>query len=212
VADGIVVSGWLDGTPAMLQLAGRAGARVVGRALGEAWRQLQAVDVAGLGLDDTWANPATLAAAAGRWLETDLVAFDARTAAAAARRIQAIGGLPPLERGSFVHGDLVPANLLLRPHGTALLDLESARIGDPLLDAAWCRWIVRYHHPELAAATWAAFTDAAGLRDDPGLDALLDAYAVARILELVADQERSRAARERWVAQLRAALARNSSR
>jgi aminoglycoside phosphotransferase (APT) family kinase protein len=102
-----------------------------------------------------------------------------------------------------VHGDLVPANLLLRDGANVLLDLEAARIGDPLLDAAWFRWIVAYHHPELVPAAWAAFAGAAGIAtSDATVRALLDAYPVLRILEILAGPGVGPSARGRWLRQL----------
>jgi aminoglycoside phosphotransferase len=52
----------------------------------------------------------------------------------------------------LVHGDFGPNNVLLAADAstvTAVLDWEWAHVGDPIIDLAWCEWIVRMHHPEL---------------------------------------------------------------
>jgi aminoglycoside phosphotransferase (APT) family kinase protein len=209
----VVVSSWIDGTPAMLRLDGFDGAAEVGRGAGLAWRRLAAVDVAGLALDDTWARPVALAAAAKRWLGDVQPELTATTQAAAEHLIAAVASAPAEApgpgRATFVHGDFVPANLLLREGDVALLDLEAVRIGDPLLDAAWFRWIVAYHHPDLAAAAWSAFAGAAGLDHATASQAAgLSAYPVLRILEILGDQELQPLPRRRWLVQLDAAVAR----
>ena len=213
--EGVIVSRWLAGASAMDRLSGPEGAAAVGFAVGEARRRLDAVDIDGLDLDDTWANPAGLADAAAGWLER--IAPDVRSAAIPTirRRIESVASLAPPPRPSFVHGDLVPANLLLRDAegaGDALLDLEAARIGDPSLDAAWFHWIVGYHHPALLPDAWRAFARGAGL----DLHALplverLRAYPVLRILEILAGQGLQADHRRRWLLQLEAATARGDT-
>lgn len=201
-ADGIVVSRWLDGSPAMQLLVDAAGARTVGAALGDAWTRLRAVAIDGLALESRWASPGGVAAAAAGWLAQVDSALDRATVEGSRRAIAVAATLPSPAQPSFVHGDLVPANLLLRDGPAVLLDLESARIGDPLLDAAWFRWIVGYHHPELLPAAWEAFSTAAGLSVDAGAGAAIEAYPVLRILEILATEEPPRDARPRWHEQL----------
>jgi aminoglycoside phosphotransferase (APT) family kinase protein len=208
----VVVSSWIEGTPAMLRLDGPAGAEAVGRAAALAWRRLADVDATGLALDVTWARPEALASAASAWLETVRSETSSTTTAVVERLIETTRPTSPAARASiptaFVHGDLVPANVLLRDTGVALLDLESARMGDPLLDAAWFRWIVAYHHPALAPAAWGGFAVAAGLADLSGSqEARLAAYPVLRILEILATAGLQPLPRRRWLAQLDAATA-----
>lgn len=65
------------------------------------------------------------------------------------RRLQEI---PSETAGAFlVHGDFGPNNLLLTADGSEvvlLADWEWSTFGGPLLDLAWCEWIVRMHHAE----------------------------------------------------------------
>ncbi len=83
------------------------------------------------------------------------------------------------------HGDFGPQNVLvLDGRVSGLLDLEDARLGDPLLDAAWWAWLVRAHTPAAFNATWTRFLGAAGLdRSAEGFDERLLALIVLRLLE-----------------------------
>jgi aminoglycoside phosphotransferase (APT) family kinase protein len=60
-----------------------------------------------------------------------------------------------------VHGDFGPNNVLIDPstwQPTAVLDWEFAGTGEPVLDLAWCEWVVRMHHPADIGALPAFFT------------------------------------------------------
>jgi hypothetical protein len=82
----------------------------------------------------------------------------------------------------------------------------NARLGDPLLDAAWFAWIVRFHHPGAFADAWAGFSIEAGLDDTPPTVAeLLGVLPIVRILELL-DAAAGKPARADWLTQLRASL------
>jgi aminoglycoside phosphotransferase (APT) family kinase protein len=203
---GVIVAAWLDGTPGMVRLGEPDGAWAVGRAAGATWLRLADVKPAGLDLDDLWARPSALAAAAREWLSIAREDLGPAHTLAAARHLDDLGASKPDRAPRLVHGDLVPANLLLREGRPAVvLDLETVRLGDPLFDAAWFSWIVRYHHPTVWPQAWCAFAESAGLSDldDAGQVALV-ALPMARILEIVADPGLERPARDRWLAQLRA--------
>jgi aminoglycoside phosphotransferase (APT) family kinase protein len=199
---GVVVSTWIEGAPGIAKLGEPGGPEAIGRALGDAWRRLAAVDPSGLGLDDRWARPLGLQGAARSWLDGLRDDLAAPVASAIAVRLDGLALHPG--RVGFVHGDLVPANVLLRsPRPPALLDLEAVRVGDRLLDAAWFRWIVRYHHPDLEPVAWLAFAKAAGI--DAGGRAianLLAALPTVRILEILAESPLDEQARLRWLEQL----------
>jgi Ser/Thr protein kinase RdoA (MazF antagonist) len=207
VALGVIVSTWLDGRPGMTRMDGSAGAQLVGAALGEADARLRHVDPSGLRLGDLWTRPPDLVAAALGWLARVGTELDATTSVAVRRHIERLPGLLRDRATGFVHGDLVPANILLRDaEPPAILDLEAATLGDPLFDAAWCSWIVRYHHPDLHGPLWSAFAAAAGLADRNATEAaLLESLPLLRILELLDAPRLSSDARRRWLRQLEAA-------
>src|SRR4051794_11250080 len=57
--------------------------------------------------------------------------------------------LRKLHNLGMMHGDFGPNNILLDPitfDVTAVLDWEWSGTGEPILDLAWCEWIVRMHH------------------------------------------------------------------
>ncbi len=205
----VVIAEFVDGIPGP-EILGRAdGPTAIGTLLGSAWRRLGTVDPAGTGLPDRWTSADRLLVLAAGW--SAIVSHD--LAAPDRDRLDAVlGTLPELLVGrpaGVVHGDLVPANILVADGRlVALLDLEAARLADPLLDAAWFDWIVRYHHPREEPAAWAAFAAEAGIeRSDPTIDGLLHAYPIVRILEILDDIGAADAARPRWLGQLTAALA-----
>jgi aminoglycoside phosphotransferase (APT) family kinase protein len=205
---GVVVSAWIEGAPGIARLGEPGGPEAVGRALGDAWRRLGEVDPSGLGLDDRWARPLDLRDVARGWLDGLRHELAAAVATAVEVRLDELALYSG--RVGFVHGDLVPANVLLRdPQPPALLDLEAVRVGERFLDAAWFRWIVRYHHPELEPVAWLAFVKAA--RIDAGRRAiatLLAALPTVRILEILGDSRLVEQARLRWLQQLAASVGR----
>lgn len=205
VALGVVVSELIDGTPGIEILAREGGASLLGQLAGRTWMQVRSADPDGLGLDNLWARPEDLIAAANRWLDGTSPALP-RAATSALRA--GLGNVAPILAGrsaGVVHGDFVPVNLLV--HGdsvAALLDLESVRIGEPLLDAAWFEWILRFHHPEIADEASAAFADGSRLdRTDDATATLLAALPAIRILEILGRTGPARTGRRQWLDQLR---------
>ncbi len=209
-----VVYGTVDGTNGAESLATDAGAVRLARLMGALVPRLAAVDARGLRLPATWADTARLAQASRRRLERAAPRLDAATSGALRAAISKLerrfaGRLP-----AFAHGDFAPVNVLVAPDRgrrgrtiAALLDLEFARLADPLLDAAWWGWIVRFHHPGRWPAAWPAFLAAAGLATDRKREPALFAERIRslqllRLLEL-ADRRSGRAATE-WAARLAA--------
>ena len=201
---GVVISTWIDGTPGMTRLGSPGGPEAVGAALGLAWRALGRVEPSGLGVDDAWARPAELATAAQRWLTAAGSTLRASDARKFATRIERLPELLEKRPPRFVHGDLVPANVLIRDGSPpALLDFEAARIADSMFDPAWFAWIVGYHHPDVREHAWTAFAEAAGIGAASAAEVdLLALLPAVRILEIVADVDLPPASRARWLDQL----------
>lgn len=202
---GVLVSDLIDGTPGIEVIGREGGARLLGRLAGRTWAQVRSANADGLGLDDLWSRPEDLIAAANRWLDAASSEL-ARPAASILgdsldRAAPVLVGRP----AGLVHGDFVPVNLLVREDRVvALLDLEAARIGEPLLDAAWFEWILRYHHPEIADDASAAFAEESGLdREDEATATLLAVLPAIRILEILDRTGSAPTARRRWLEQLR---------
>jgi aminoglycoside phosphotransferase (APT) family kinase protein len=160
---------FVEGRNGAESLATDAGAVRLARLMGALVPLLAAVDACGLRLPSTWADPARLAGAAQRWLERAEPRLDVAASRALRAAIASLETLFAGRRPVFTHGDFAPVNVLVAPApgrrgGTiaALLDLEFARLADPLLDAAWWGWIVRFHHADRWPAAWPAFLAAAG--------------------------------------------------
>lgn len=201
---GILTTTFIEGATGASLLGAAGGPVLVGRVMGTLWRQLRIVDAEGLPLATTPAAPGVLAASA----EATLARLAASLPGLDVRRLSdSIRTVPALLKGrpsGFVHGDFVPANVLVREGAVvALLDFEAARPGDPLFDAAWFRWIVGYHHPEAAAAAWDAFRAAAEIDPtDPVVRELLRILPVVELLERL-DATTAERETEHWLAMLR---------
>jgi Ser/Thr protein kinase RdoA (MazF antagonist) len=206
----LIVTELIDGTPGAELLGQEGGPHVVGSVLGAAWRRLAAVDLTGLDLPATWATPHRLVSdsfarltRARSWLN----ATDRRLLFA---DLEALGSQLSNRRPSFVHGDLIPVNILIRRGQlSALLDFEFVRLADPLLDAAWFDWIVAYHHPADEPAAWRAFVTAADLDDhEPVTRELLRVLPLVRLLEILDDDRLRDDHAGEWIEMLRACLTR----
>jgi aminoglycoside phosphotransferase (APT) family kinase protein len=113
-------------------------------------------------------------------------------------------------RASFVHGDLLPVNVIVRGGElAALLDFEFARLADPLLDAGWFHSIVAFHHPLEHRGAWDAFLAASRIdADDPVIRDLLRTLPTLRYLEILDDRGTAEEGALDWMSMLRAHLAR----
>jgi hypothetical protein len=206
----VFVAGQLG--PALLGTDREAAA--LGSLMGDAQRRLAAVDVTGLRLPTTWAQPERLAAVSRRRLDRVAGRLDRRTASVVEQAIQEHAGLPPSGPPVFAHGDFAPANVIVsNGRLAALIDFEYARLADPLFDAATFHWLTFHFHPARAEAAWGAFADAAGMAtgvdDGPSLQAALGRLRLLRILELVeVAGRRGPAMRDRWLSLLAAAASR----
>jgi aminoglycoside phosphotransferase (APT) family kinase protein len=143
--------------------------------MGELLAAFRALPARGLELDDLWASPERLAAAATEW-------------AAGRPEVGAvIADVPALFSGRpsvLAHGDFAPVNVLTDGRSiTGLLDFESIRLADPLFDAAWWAWSVSFASPQTLAPAWPRFLTGAGLEDD---ERRVHVLQVLRMLELLA--------------------------
>jgi aminoglycoside phosphotransferase (APT) family kinase protein len=206
----VLVSRHVDGVPGSALVETPGGPELIGGLLGRAWRALGSVAVDGLGLEEPWAPPPLLVERLAGWVAslapelgrsgTDRLGLAVKT------------GVDLLENRpvGLVHGDLVPANLIVRDaSAVALLDFEATRLGDPWLDAAWFDWIVWFHHRSVEAAAWRAFTDAAGVTAEAAaMERRLRLLPLVRLLEILEATHHTPAARARWLIQLEACLGR----
>jgi aminoglycoside phosphotransferase (APT) family kinase protein len=204
----VVVTEFVDGTTGAEMLTQPGGPELIGALLGDAWRRFRSVDTAGLPLPDAWATPRPLAdlsrarlSRSERWLTRE----EQRLAAAA---LDALPDLLAGRRPGFVHGDLVPVNMVVRDGSlAAVLDFEFVRLADPLLDAAWFDQIVAFHHPSEEPAAWRAFVSAAGIDpDDPRTRDLLRSLPLVRLLEILDGDDHSEGAAH-WLPILRSCIA-----
>ncbi|GAB4210695.1 MAG: hypothetical protein OHK0022_44180 [Roseiflexaceae bacterium] len=172
---------FLPGLPGPAALGSDAGAIGLARAMGALLPRLAQVGSEGAGLSRTWAEPERLLGLSRRRLERTAALLPPDDHAALAATITEAATLLADRPACFAHGDFCPVNILLAedtlpehetqasslkpqaPRIAALLDLEFARVADPLFDAAWWGLIVRYHHPARWQVAWPHLLDAAGI-------------------------------------------------
>jgi Ser/Thr protein kinase RdoA (MazF antagonist) len=188
-----VVSRFVEGTPGRDLLASDDDARRLGAAVGALLHRLQAVPTTGLRLSTTWADAARLAPAAQGWLDRGRPALEPSDVRSLERLLAGIPELLRDEPPVFAHGDLAPVNVVLDGDVVVgLLDLERARLAQPVFDAAWWLWIIGHHHPERLAAAGGAFHSAAGIDPaDPQTRQRLRAIAALQCLEMLAHTQAS---------------------
>jgi aminoglycoside phosphotransferase (APT) family kinase protein len=217
---------YLPGEPANLLL----GAVPLARAMGALLPLFANVPFVGAALPDLWADPARLAAVSLRRLEACRSLIDAATSAALARVVEQLPALFAGRAPVFAHGDYCPVNALAlaperpveepreadawtpRPSEASaprigLLDFDEARLADPLFDAAWWSWVVRFHHPDRWDSAWPAFREAAGMADDGATSARVAVLQLLRLLEALDEaREHTPAAAPGWAARLAATV------
>jgi aminoglycoside phosphotransferase (APT) family kinase protein len=89
-----------------------------------------------------------------------------------------------------------------------LLDVDYARVADPLFDAAWWGWVVRYHHPERWIVAWPELLRAAAIAVDQAMLGRVRVLQRLRCLEAVDDARRASAdAAIMWARRLHETLA-----
>jgi len=229
---------YLPGESAASLMGTVAGAIQVARAMGALLPRLALVETDGAGLSDTWASPISLTRVAQQQLDRCRSLLDTPASAALAATIAEVAACFVDRPAGFAHGDFCPVNALLadarrltaddssttddrppmRGNPSAvvdgqrpvvgLLDLEFARIANPLFDAAWWGWVVRYHHPERWLHAWPQLLAAAGIADDAATAARIRVIQRLRCLEMIdyCATTRPREVAEMWIGRLEATL------
>jgi aminoglycoside phosphotransferase (APT) family kinase protein len=202
-----------------------AGALELAGAMGALLPRLADVATAGARLGSAWAHPERLTHLARRRLDRCRPLLDAAAVAALEATIDEVPARFVGRAACFAHGDFCPVNVLvadgrpttderprtkegepsltplrssLQPPAStivALVDLEFARIADPLFDAAWWGWVVRYHHPERWVQAWPRLLAAAGIAEDAATLARVRVLQRLRCLEMLDDCARTRTKR-----------------
>ncbi|MEO7908818.1 MAG: phosphotransferase [Roseiflexaceae bacterium] len=220
---------YLPGDPGTSLMGSVEGAIQVARAMGALLPQLALVETAGAGLSDAWASPASLTHSARQQLARCRMLIGDLASAALDATITEMPARFSDRPAAFAHGDFCPVNVLLaddrrpttddqwpappavdgRSSVVGLLDLEFARIADPLFDAAWWGWVVRYHHPERWLHAWPQLLAAAGIANDEATAARIRVIQRLRCLEMIdyCATTRTRDVAQMWVERLAATLA-----
>ena len=151
------------------------------RMMGELLASFRGLPAADLRLDDLWADPRRLAAAAARWAE--------QLPVSAGRVLDAVLGLFAGRPVVLTHGDFAPVNILTDGTTvTGLLDFEAVRLADPLFDPAWWAWSVSFSGPGVLETAWPPFLAGAGIdpaESRPG--ECVHALQVLRMMEQLAN-------------------------
>jgi len=198
-----LASRFVEGRPGQELLAGDEDARALGAAAGTVAADVARLSPRGLRLPARWADPRLLARTATGWLAAVDDRLGPRDSAAVRAVIARVPSVLASSPAAVQHGDLAPVNLVLRDGRVAgLLDHERVRLAPAAFDAAWFRYLVRFHHPERWAAAGPAFLDARGIPDTPESTALLDDLAALALLELAAGSATRAAGRRQWADRL----------
>jgi aminoglycoside phosphotransferase (APT) family kinase protein len=189
---------YLPGEPGGAHMGTIEGAIQIARAMGALLPLLATVAVTGIQLDTSWADPISLAEQSRRRMARCRELLDVPEVAALDTTIAELPARFAGRPAAFAHGDFCPVNVLIQRSNVesvhsersnvqvvGLLDLEFARIADPLFDAAWWGWVVRYHHPTRWVAAWPHLLAAAGIAPGPATMARVQALQRLRCLEMV---------------------------
>lgn len=223
----------LPGQPANVLLASDGQARLLARAMGALLPRLAGIPPAGAPLPDTWADPVRLASVTRQRLAACADLLDGPAVAAIEAAVERLPTLFAARPAALAHGDYCPVNALieardlrqearesaqdnavpadtlppspsLQPLAPSLIDFDEARLADPLYDAAWWGWVVRYHHPERWHAAWPELLAAAGIPWDAGTGARVGVLQLLRLLEALDEARRHEpTAAAGWAARLR---------
>jgi len=208
-SDRVLVTPFIEGTVAAALLSEPSGPRLVGSLAGSIIRRLSTIDPTGLAIPTLWVEPDRLGAAADQWSHRVASVLSARDRGRLDALIRAAVVLLARRPRVLAHGDLAPVNMLVRGGRlSGLIDLEAARVADPLYDAAWFDWLLRFHHPAQRNEAWLGLVEAAGLDVDSRQAAhLRHVLPTLGILERVGTSLRPVAEQPRLLAQLRSILA-----
>ncbi len=211
---------YLPGVPGASLMSAAEGAIQIARAMGALLPRLASVPTDGAPLWSIWADPHRLAGLAHKQIARCRALLDAPAIQALETTVAEAPALLTGRPACFAHGDFCPVNVLVERSNVqtfersnvqvvGLLDLEFARIADPLFDAAWWGWVVRYHHPARWAAAWPQLLAAAGIAPDDATLARVRVLQRLRCLEIVDYYARTRTTGEAamWVDRLQATLA-----
>jgi aminoglycoside phosphotransferase (APT) family kinase protein len=163
----------------------RANFLPIARDMGRLLQRFRELDPDKFDLPQLWTDGAALSEAAERWLTQIRPHLSHRDARAVRQIIDATPQLLADRPAVVCHGGFGPQNVLVVGERiSALLDLEDARIADPLLDVSWWAWLVRAHTPEAFTRTWSAFLEAAGVdKAEAGFDDRVVTLAILLLLE-----------------------------
>jgi len=198
---------YLPGEPGATRMGTIEGATQIARAMGALLPRLATVVTTNVELDTSWANPISLAKQSYEQLARCRTLLGAPIVAALEATIAELPAHFTGRPAVFAHGDFCPVNVLIQRSNVevvGLLDLEFARIADPLFDAAWWGWVVRYHHHERWVAAWPHLLAAAGIAPSAATTARVQALQRLRCLEMVDyhAHERTPEAAAMWIERL----------
>lgn len=206
---GVQVTPFIAGRVAASMLSEPSGPRLVGSLAGSIIRRLSTIDPTGLAIPTLWVEPDRLAAEASRWSHRVAPFLSAPDRGRLDAAIRAAAVLLVGRPGVLAHGDLAPVNMLVQGNRlSGLIDLEAVRLADPLFDAAWFDWLLRFHHPAQRHEAWLGLVESAGLDVDSRQAVhLLHILPTLRILERIAASHQLATDPPPMLDQLRASLA-----